>query len=151
MAPFLSPPQHAYLPGRSAGEIVWTKQYFIAAVERYDERAKSNVVDLSKTFDSMKRGGERGIMWILEFYNLEDEDERRLIAFLLSRTTLKVKIGNSIGEMFETSLGTLQGDTLSPILFLNYHERIMKMLPEGLARNDRDLWVAYADDVETLM
>ena len=27
----------------------------------------------------------------------------------------------------------------------------MKTLPEGLARNDRDLWVAYADDVEAIM
>ena len=130
MAPFLSPSQHVYLPGRSAGEIVWTKQWFIAAVERYDERAKSNVVDLSKAFDSMKRGGERGIMWILEFYNSADEDERRLIAFLLSRTTLKVKIGNSIGEMFETSIGTPQGGIFSPILVLIYLEHIMKTLPE---------------------
>ena len=151
VAPFLSPPQHAYLPGRSAGEIVWTKQWFIAAVERYNERAKSNTVDLSKAFDSMKRGGERGIMWILELYNLADEDERRLIAFLLSKTTLKVKIGNSIGEMFETSIGTPQGDTLSPILFLIYLEHIMRTIPAGLAREDRDLWVAYADDVEAIM
>ena len=80
-------------------------------------------------------------MWILELYHLADEDERRLIAFLLSKTTLKVKIGNSIGEMFEISLGTPQGDTLSPILFLIYLEHIMKTLPEGFARNDRDLMI----------
>jgi len=90
-------------------------------------------------------------MWILELYNLADEDERRLIAFLLSKTTLKVKIGNSIGEMFETSIGTPQGDTLSPILFLIYLEHIMRTIPAGLAREDRDLWVAYADDVEAIM
>ena len=62
-----------------------------------------------------------------------------------------MKIGNSIGEMFETSIGTPQGDTLSPILFLIYLEHIMRTIPAGLAREDRDLWVAYADDVEAIM
>ena len=49
---------------------------------------------------------------------MHTEDEIQIITFLLSETKLQIKIGQEIGEKLSTTIGTPQGDELSPILFL---------------------------------
>ncbi|GFS01846.1 LOW QUALITY PROTEIN: hypothetical protein ElyMa_006432500 [Elysia marginata] len=59
--------------------------------------------------------------------NLVTEDVKRIIQFLLSNTTLNVKIrGANIKEPFLTNIGTPQGDSISPALFIIYLEQELK-------------------------
>ncbi|GFS14845.1 very-long-chain enoyl-CoA reductase [Elysia marginata] len=49
------------------------------------------------------------------------EEELRIIQFLLSETTLYVKVNGCTQEIpFTTNMGTPQGDSLSPVLFAIY-------------------------------
>ena len=141
---FLSIYQHAYRKGRSTTEAVWTWQWIRGMVERYGERVSFLGLDLSKAFDSLHRGK---LMDILREHKLATEDELRMIQFLLSKTTLRGKINGELGRVFETHIGTPQGDALSPILFLIYLEHIWRTFPERNLIRSSDTVVKYADDV----
>merc|ERR1712196_749490 len=78
-------------------------------------------------------------------------DELRLIQYLISETTMQVKIGKEYGEKFKTIIGTPQGDALSPLLFLIYLEEIIRTAGLEEKLQQRDLIYAYADDVNFAM
>jgi len=60
---------------------------------------------------------------------------------------LKVKVGSNISEQFKTTIGTPQGDALSPILILIYLEdSLRRHRPRGLL-NEVEMEIAYADDI----
>ena len=141
---FLSLGQHAYRAGRSTTEIVWTAQWLVATAEKYGERIHIIALDLSKAFDSLDRGT---LIQILEENELAGEDELRIISYLLSDTTLRVKVGSSISEQFKTSIGTPQGDALSPILFLIYLEHTLRRHRRRNLLTAVELEMAYADDI----
>jgi len=143
---FLSLNQHAYRSGRSTTEVTWTAQWVSATSEKYAELFHSSGLDLSKAFDCMTR---TIIMRILQQYKLATEDEMRIIQFLISETTLRVKLGQSIGETFETIIGAPQGDCLSPILFLIYLEHILRSsnINKYLTQTEQAITTSYADDV----
>ncbi|GFS14330.1 Gag pol polyprotein [Elysia marginata] len=88
-----------------------------------------------------------------------DEDlvitRHKLRQFLLSNTTLNVKIsGANTEEPFLTNIGTPQGDSLSPVLFIIYLEQALKNVrstldspsntTEAHLRNE----IVYADDID---
>ena len=75
------------------------------------------------------------------------EDDLRIITFLLAETRLQVKIGQDKGETFSTTIGTPQGDALSPVLFLVYLEHIMRTHENRNLMLQREITFAYADDV----
>ena len=141
---FLSPGQHAYRSGRSTTEVVWTLQWLIATAEKYTERIHITSLDMSKAFDNLDR---RILMEILERNGLANEDELRIISFLLSETTLRVKVGSNLGEVFKTFIGTPQGDALSPILFLIYLEDVLRRHRTHNLLSDNELELIYADDI----
>jgi len=141
---YLSLGQHAYRAGRSTTEVVWTAQWLVATAEKYEERIHIMALDLSKAFDSLDRGT---LIQILEENNLAGEDELRIISYLLSETTLRVKVGSNISETFKTSIGTPQGDALSPILFLIYLEHILRRHRRRNILTAVELEMAYADDI----
>ena len=141
---YVSAYQHAYRSKRSTTESIWTTQWLYAMSERYEERIHIMGIDLSKAFDCLDR--ER-LMRILEDIGLT-EDELRMITFLLAETKLQVKLGQDKGEIFDTTIGTPQGDALSPVLFLVYLEHIMRS--HETKHNlmlQREIIFAYADDV----
>ncbi|GFR81283.1 very-long-chain enoyl-CoA reductase [Elysia marginata] len=77
---------------------------------------------MSAAFDTIDR---KQLLQLLT--NLVTEDEKRIIQFLLSNTTLNVKIsGANTEEPFFTNIGTPQGDSLSPVLFIIYLEQALK-------------------------
>ena len=77
---------------------------------------------MSAAFDTVDR---KQLLQLLT--NLVTEDEKRIIQFLLSNTTLNVKIsGANTEEPFLTNIGTPQGDSLSPVLFIIYLEQALK-------------------------
>ena len=141
---FLSLGQHAYRARRSTTEVSMTAQWLRAMSERYEERIHIMGIDLSKAFDCIDR---KILMETMEQHEIATEDELRLIQFLISETQLQVKIGNTFGEKFNTTIGTPQGDALSPLLFLIYLEIIIRTSDIRNRTTERDLIYAYADDV----
>jgi Reverse transcriptase (RNA-dependent DNA polymerase) len=141
---YLHEGQHGFRRKRSSGEVVWATQWINSMAERYGERIHMTSIDLSKAFDCLNRNK---LLEILEAYELATEDELRMITFLLSETTLCVKVNNEIGPDFKTSIGTPQGDALSPILFIVYLEHILREHRNNHPQENQEFEIAYADDV----
>jgi hypothetical protein len=55
-----------------------------------------------------------------------DDDSLRLVEALLKDTTLTVRLEGKMSEPFKTTIGTPQGDCLSPILFIVYLEAALR-------------------------
>jgi len=58
-------------------------------------------IDLSKAFDCIDR---KILMETMEQHAIATEDDLRIIQFLISETKLQVKIGNTFGEKFSTTI-----------------------------------------------
>ena len=72
---------------------------------------------MSSAFDTIRR---EKLLEILK--NILDEDEIRMIRFLLTNTTLEIKMANVKTKPFESNMGSPQGDGLSGVLFTVYFE-----------------------------
>ena len=110
--------QHAYLPRRSSGELLWTLQFVRSIAERYGERFVLLQTDLEKAFDSPNRSQ---LMAILEESGCCSEDDLRIIQFLLADTKLRARVESHLGPFFTTLSGIPQGDVLSAILLSLIH------------------------------
>lgn len=142
---YVSISQLGYLAGRSTTEAVWTMQWIKASVEKYQERCWVLGLDLSKAFDCLDR---EELLRIFEAEVGATQDEMRMLRVLLANTSLRARIGKDIGEIFATTIGTPQGDALSPLLFLVYLECIMRRFDQLHPRiaQPGDLRIQYADD-----
>ncbi|GFR66954.1 very-long-chain enoyl-CoA reductase [Elysia marginata] len=105
---------------------------------------------MSAAFDTIDRAT---LLNILE--TIIKEDELRLVRFLLSNTCLNIRIGGTKEEKkFTSNIGTPQGDSLSPVLFVVYLENALKkvgpLLPQLVTETNKTLpnEIAYADDVD---
>ena len=78
----------------------------------------------------------------------------RLLLFIYSRQSLRVKWGNTVSSEFTVSNGVKQGGVLSPILFAIYTDELLKRLEEtgvGCHIGSRFTGaLAYADDITLL-
>ena len=75
-----------------------------------------------------------------------NEDEMHLIYILTAEPKIKVKVGKEFGELFSTTIGILQGDCLSAILFILYLARAMKNLTRNNVKHF-EIEPKYADDI----
>ena len=81
---------------------------------------------MSSAFDTIDR---KLLLDILK--DILDEDEMRLVRFLLSNTNISIKVKGATDEMpFLANVGTPQGDSLSPILFIVYLETALRKIRE---------------------
>jgi hypothetical protein len=109
------------------------------------ERIHITALDMSKAFDNLDRWI---LIEVLERNGLANEDELRIILFLLSETTMRVKVGANLGEVFKTYIGTPQGDALSPILFLIYLEDVLRRHRRHNLLSDNEFELIFADDIQ---
>ncbi len=72
-------------------------------------------MDMSKAFDTVFQG-----TLFKDLTEILEEDELHMISILLKDVTLQVRIGNTMGRAFTTTVRVLQGDCLSPVLFPVY-------------------------------
>lgn len=110
---------------RCSAEIAWTYGWLKAIAGRYKRVFHIIGIDMSAAFDSILR---KELLYTLKI--ILNEDEYRMIRVLLTNTTLKVRVGREVGRPFGTTIGTPQGDGLSPILFVIYLETAMKSIRE---------------------
>jgi exonuclease III len=149
--------QCGFQPNRSATEVVWTYRWMTSCAEKYDKEFSIMGIDMSKAFDSINR---ELLLKILK--DIIPEDELRIIRYLLSETTLEAKIEGKYGDKIKTTIGTPQGDALSPVLFIVYLEAAMRNYRKAVedtriffANRGQDPYpsafemeTAYADDVD---
>ena len=105
---------------------------------------------MSAAFDTIDRDI---LLQILK--NIVEEDELRLIQFLLSNTHINTRINNAdINAPFTSNVGTPQGDGLSPVLFTIYLEHALKEVrtvkgePKSPLEEKIPREIGYADDVD---
>ena len=147
---YLSKNQSGFRPDRSTADVIWTHRWLAAKTLKEDTTIKISGIDMSAAFDTINR---RHLLEIVK--TIVDEDEYRLIQFLLSGTVIDTRInGTSTSKPFTSNVGTPQGDSLSPVLFIIYLEHALKevrpTLPIPTTPFEAEIpnEVAYADDVD---
>ena len=119
---YLSHSQSGFRPERSTSDVVWTHIWLAAKTVAENINIKITGIDMSAAFDTIDRDI---LLQILK--NIVEEDELRLIQFLLSNTHINTRINNAdINAPFTNNVGTPQGDGLSPVLFTIYLEHALK-------------------------
>ena len=147
---YLSKNQSGFRPNRSTADVVWSHKWLSAKAVKEDVNIKISGIDMSAAFDTINR------QKLLDILNtIIEEDEHRIIQFLLSNTEIKTRInGSSKTNPFISNVGTPQGDSLSPVLFIIYLEHALKEVretfPEPKTKFEEHIpnEIAYADDVD---
>ncbi|GFS18312.1 very-long-chain enoyl-CoA reductase [Elysia marginata] len=100
---------------------------------------------MSSAFDTIDRHLHLNIL-----KNIIREDEQRIIRYLLTNTRLSIKLkGSSKTESFKSNIGTHEGDSLSPVLFIVFLEHAIKNIRKiETLYTQNTLELAYADDVD---
>ncbi|GFR85961.1 endonuclease-reverse transcriptase [Elysia marginata] len=100
---------------------------------------------MSSAFDTIDR---HLLLNILK--NIIREVEKRVTRYLLSNTELSIKLkGLPKTESFKSNIGTPEGDSLSPVLFIVYLEHALKNIRKiKTVYTQNTLELAYADDVD---
>ena len=141
---YLSQSQAGFRPCRSTADIVWTHRWLTGRIDKYKEQYTILGIDMSSAFDTINRS--KLLTVITTFL---PEDEVKLIRFLLSDTTLTINSGKHPATI-PTIIGTTQGDSLSPVLFVVYLEAALRELRPLIQSPTamRPFELAYADDVD---
>src|SRR5207245_9735570 len=67
---------------------------------------------------------------------------------------MTVKVGQEVGEWFTTTIGTRQGDPISPNIFITYLERVMDVIQDngtGISvQGEMINNLRFADDIDLL-
>lgn len=145
---YVSLSQSGFRPNRSTSDVVWAHRWITAKVLcSHDLQINITGLDMSAAFDTIDRNK---LLEILE--NLVADDELRIIRYLLSETTINIKInGNETDRPFNSNIGTPQGDSLSPVLFIIYLEHALKEVRGHTQTKeimDIPTEIIYADDID---
>ena len=142
---YLSCNQSGFRPFRSTADVVWAHRWYAAKAALCDINIHITGIDMSSAFDTIKRDLLMDILG-----RFLEEDELRLIQFLLSDTSISIKINGASRDMpFLSNIGTPQGDGLSPVLFIVYLEAALKEVRDLSDKESHvPTEVAYADDVD---
>ena len=105
---------------------------------------------MTSAFDTIDRNQLLNII-----ATIVNEDQLRIIRFLLSNTKINTRInGATKTNTFISNVGTPQGDSLSPVLFIVYLEHALKevrtTLPRPIVKYEKEIpnEIAYADEVD---
>ena len=124
---YLSAAQSAYRNSRSTGDIVWAYRWMIAKTQIVKETILVTGIDLSSAFDTIDRNK---LIDILK--DIVDEDELAMIKYLLKNTSLMINMKGVKATIFDTNIGSPQGDGISGVLFIVYFEHTLRKLRKSL-------------------
>ena len=142
---YISPDQSGFQPDRSTADVVWC-HCWLAAKCNISQDLKCHItgIDMSAAFDTINR---QKLLLILS--EIIEEDELRMVRFLLSNTVINMNInGATQRRSFSANTGTPQGDGLSPVLFIVYLENALRDIRLQPEHQFLPSEVAYADDVD---
>ena len=139
----LSPNQSAYRQSRSTTDVIWAYRWIAAKAQKEDIQIYSTGIDMSSAFDTIHRDR---IISIAQ--SILQEDEIRILHLLLADTTLEVKIEKATGSVFQSNIGSPQGDCISgPLFTLVLNEAINEIKDEvnNLPIDARDINAKYRE------
>jgi len=147
---YLAASHAGFRKGRSTADIVWAHRWLAAKAIRYKATIYILGLDMSRAFDTIDRAK---LMRILKEEVQLDNDELRMCQSLLAETSLRVKLGEALSDPFASTIGTPQGDGLSPILFAIYFESVLRQVreaagPRPATDHGLPLEAIYADDTD---
>ena len=145
---FLYPGQSGFRRGRSTADVLFGYRWLAAKTQRFQKSFRVLGIDMSRAFDTIRRDK---LLTVLETF--VNDSELRLIRMLLAETTLQPRLKHGMGSTFATTIGTPQGDSLSPVLFVIYLDAALRDLRNNLPQRPREdinmpHYIAYADDVD---
>ena len=131
---YLSHSQSGFRPHRSTTDVAWAHKWLAAKTKKEDVEIKITGIDMSSAFDTIDR---QTLLDILR--EIVEEDQLRIIRFLLSDTIINTRINGAIKEKpFKSNIGSPQGDSLSPVLLSIYLENALKEVRTILPRPTSD-------------
>ena len=150
MEPHLSQEQAGFRKDRSTIHQILILRLIAEKAKRKGRHILNCFIDFRKAFDSIKHD----VTWAtLRSYGVG----ARLIKILQNICEISqsaVRVGGELGDWFRTTVGTRQGDPISPTTFIAYLERIMDPIRDNgtgvsvqghLVNN-----LKFADDVDLL-
>ena len=148
---FLSPSQSGFRRGHSTADVVFGYRWRCAKSQRQRVTIEFLCIELSRAFDTICRDK---LLEVLQSF-LDEPELRmiRMIRFLLAATSLEPRLSTGDCHAFASTIGTPQGDSLSPVLFTVYLEAPLRDLrsrlpPRPPADARLPLDVEYADDID---
>jgi len=84
-------------------------------------------IDFQKAFDSIKHD----VIWATIKSCGVGQRLLQLLQNICENSQSAVRVGKELGEWFETSVGTRQGDPISPTKFISYLERVMDVVKDN--------------------
>ncbi|CAF1621865.1 unnamed protein product, partial [Adineta ricciae] len=119
--PFLSEEQAGFRKDRSTVHQILILRLLAEKAKRNGKKIYNCFIDFQKAFDTIKHE----IIWaVLKSYGVNNKVVT-LLEKIYGKSRSAVRIGTDLGDWFQSSVGTRQGDPLSPLLFIAYLERIM--------------------------
>jgi Reverse transcriptase (RNA-dependent DNA polymerase) len=88
-------------------------------------------VNFQRTFDSIKHDN---IQATFKSYRV-GKTLTTLLYRMLKQATAAVRVGSELGAWFEVTVGSWQGDLISPTTFITYLERVMDGVKEKYKGN----------------
>ncbi|GFR81871.1 very-long-chain enoyl-CoA reductase [Elysia marginata] len=99
---FLPHSQSGFRPERSTADIAWAHKWLATKAKNEDVEIKITGIDMSAAFDTTDR---KTLLDILE--HIIEEDELRILRFLLSDTTINTRTNVATKEIpFESNIGS---------------------------------------------
>ena len=117
-------------------------RWLAAKTQRFQKSFRILCIDMSRAFDTIRRDKLLTVLVTL-----------RIIRMLLAETTLQPRLKRGKESTFASTIGTPQGDSLSPVLFVIYLEATLRDLRHNLPQRPREdinmpHYIVYADDVD---
>jgi hypothetical protein len=137
--------QAGFRSGRSTADGVFFIRMMCERACLGDWSYAAALLDFSRAFDTISR---ETLLQRLHEYGVPTN----VIALLLSKTTVRVKLSGQLGEEWTSNIGVVQGCGLSPMMFAGFLEGTMRRLDQvGYSRSDQGQVpvqdTLYADDV----
>ena len=138
---YVAESQAGFRPGRSTTDGVFYARTMCERALLGDWSFSSALLDFSGAFDTVIR------QVALERLATAGAPTSTT-AVLVSNTTARTKLGKQLSKPFPTNIGVVQGDSMSPIMFITYTEGSMRKIQEqALPTSDLPAtFTQYADE-----